>query len=114
MSKFYKTRFSKYYQPLHSPVQVLDYEKEAVMVSGEDDGQDIIKDVINGHQGPLYYSDLKSTINRVPPTTTIRPKIQSHNFINQYHRPRPSLYELLFKIYPAELYWKLKKALGSI
>ena len=76
------------------------------MVSGED--------VMNGHQGPIYYSDLKATTTKVPKTITIKPKKQSHNFIKQYHRPRPSLYELLFKIYPAELYWKLKKVLGSI
>ena len=115
MSKFYKTRFSKYYQTLHSPIQNQDNEKgETVIVSGDDDGEDKVKDNTNGHQGPIFYSDLKTTTNIVPVSKYFKSKKQSHNFINHYPSPRPSLYELIFKIYPAELYWKLKKMIGSM
>ena len=98
MSTFYKTRFSKYY-----------HKRKKLSKNSE-------KRVNNGHQGPLFYEDIEKNKTTEESSTNSQPTLStaSHLATTKPHRKvlkRPSLFDLLFRIYPREIMSKINKTI---
>ena len=100
VSTFYKTRFTKYY-----------HKRRKTSKNSE-------KKINNGHQGPLFYEDIEKN-KTVESSTKLKPSltILNHPSTTRPHRKvlkRPSIFDLLFKIYPREIMSKINKTVFTV